>query len=112
MLETPALEVYVTLLSHIPRQVPALRRQMRLECGIVFLDELIKEGALRAATQIRWRAATRTGFPVSRRRQHDRILAIQSFYASAQQAVALTDPISSYHLVRGYFWRYFRRLSP
>jgi hypothetical protein len=45
MLETPALEVPLELLLHIPRQVRALRRQVRLECGIVFLDELIKEGA-------------------------------------------------------------------
>jgi len=68
VLETPALEVVLEFLLHIPRQVRALRRQMRLERGIVFLDELIKEGALGAVARIRRRAATRTGFPASRRR--------------------------------------------
>jgi hypothetical protein len=48
---------------------------MRLELGVVFLDKLIKEGALRAMTNIRWRADTRTGFRASRKRQRDRILA-------------------------------------
>jgi len=75
VLETPALEVFLELLLNISRQVRALRRQVRLERGIVFLDELIKEGALRAVTHIRRRADTRTGFPASRKRQHDRILA-------------------------------------
>jgi hypothetical protein len=48
VLETPALEVVLELLLHIPRQVRALRRQVRLECGIVFLNDSIKEGAFRA----------------------------------------------------------------
>ena len=47
VLETPALVVLLELLPHISGQVRALRRQVRLERGIVFLDELIKEGALR-----------------------------------------------------------------
>jgi hypothetical protein len=48
-----------------------MRRRVLLECGIVFLDELIKEGAgaLRAVAHIRWRADTRTDFPASRKRQ-------------------------------------------
>jgi hypothetical protein len=83
MLETTALEVFLKLLLHIPRQIRALRRQARRERGIVFLDELIEEGPLRAVAHIQWRTDTRTGFPASRRRQHDRILAIPSFSASA-----------------------------
>ena len=57
VIETPALEVIVELLLHITRQVRALRRQVRLERGIVFLNELIKEGALGAVAHIRRRAA-------------------------------------------------------
>lgn len=51
---------------------------MRFERGVVFLNKLLKEGALRAVAHIRRRAATRTSFPASRRRQHDRILAKSS----------------------------------
>jgi len=75
VLKAPALEVVLELLLHIPRQVRALRRQVRLERRVVFLDELIKEPTLRAVAHIRRRADTRAGFPASRRRQHDRILA-------------------------------------
>lgn len=42
VLETPALEVIIEFLLHIPRQVRAVRRQLRLEHWVVFLDELIK----------------------------------------------------------------------
>lgn len=42
VLETPALEVIIEFLLHIPRQVRAVRRQLRLEHWAVFLDELIK----------------------------------------------------------------------
>ena len=38
MLEATALEVLLELLLHIPRQGRALRRQVRLERGIVFLE--------------------------------------------------------------------------
>ena len=38
VLETPALEVFLELLLHIPRQLCALRREVRLECGTLFLD--------------------------------------------------------------------------
>jgi len=75
VLETPALEVLLELLLHIPRQGRALCGQMCLERGIVFLNKLIKEGALRAVAHIRRRTCARPGFPASRRRQHDRILA-------------------------------------
>jgi hypothetical protein len=46
VLKAAALEVILELLLHIPRQDRALRRQVGLERGIIFLDKLIKEGAL------------------------------------------------------------------
>ena len=69
MLETPALEVFLELLLNISRQGIALRHQVRLERGIVFVNDLVKEGALRAVAHIRRRADTRTGFPASRPRR-------------------------------------------
>ncbi len=90
--ETPALEVIVELLLHITRQVRALRRQVRLERGIVFPDELVREGALGAVAHIRRRADIRTGLPASRRRQHHRILAKSSCGIGYQaEAVALAN---------------------
>jgi len=90
MLEAAALEVVLELLLHIPRQVRALRRQVRLERGVVFLDELIKEGALRAVAHIRRRNGARPGFPASRRRQHDRILATLCWARLAEPSVTPT----------------------
>ena len=59
MLETPALEVFLELLLNISRQGIALRRQVRLERRIVFLNELIKNGALGAVAHIRRHVDTR-----------------------------------------------------
>jgi hypothetical protein len=53
VLETPALEVVLEFLLDISGQGIVLHRQMRLERGIVFLDDLIKEGALRAVALMR-----------------------------------------------------------
>jgi hypothetical protein len=78
MLEAAALEVVLELLLDIRRQGRALRRQVGLEGGIVFLDKLVKEGAFRAMACVARRTDTRTGFPASRQRQHDRILARSS----------------------------------
>jgi hypothetical protein len=75
VLETPALEVVLELLLNISRQGIPLRRQVRLERRIVFLDDLVKEGALRAVTHIQRRANTRPGFPASRQWLHARVLA-------------------------------------
>lgn len=55
-LETPALEVVLELLLQVYQQVRTPRRQVRLEHGIVFLDELIKERALGAVAHTRRRA--------------------------------------------------------
>ena len=66
VLKAAALEVIPELLLNIPRQDRALRRQVSLEGGIVFLDKLIKESALRAMARVHRRADTRTGFPASR----------------------------------------------
>lgn len=66
VLETPALEVVLELLLHIPRQICALRQKLRFECGVVFLDELIEKGSLRAVAHVWRRAAARTGFLASR----------------------------------------------
>jgi len=52
LLEPAALEVILELLLDIPRQGPTLLRQVGLERGIVFLDKLIKEGALRAMAHV------------------------------------------------------------
>jgi hypothetical protein len=41
VLKAAALEVILELLLNIPRQDRALRRQVSLEGGIVFLDKLI-----------------------------------------------------------------------
>jgi hypothetical protein len=75
VLKAPALEVVLELLLDIPRQFAALLRQMGLERGVVFLDKLVKESTFRAVALVASRPDTRTGFPASRQRQHDRILA-------------------------------------
>jgi hypothetical protein len=53
VLKAAALEVILELLLHIPRQDRALRQQVGLEHGIIFLDKLIKE-----ERSERWRAYT------------------------------------------------------
>jgi hypothetical protein len=67
--------VVIELLLDIPRQGRALRCQVGLGRGIVFLNKVVKEGASRAVAFVARRTDTRTGFPPSRQRQHDRILA-------------------------------------
>jgi hypothetical protein len=64
--ETAASEVVLELPLDILRQCPALCRQMGHEIGVVFFDDLVKKGALRAMARVHRRANTRTGFPASR----------------------------------------------
>ena len=78
ILEPAALEVVVELLLDIRRQGRTLSCQVGLERGIVFLHKLVKEGAFWAMACVARRTDTRTGFPASRQRQHDRILARSS----------------------------------
>ena len=66
VLEPAALEVILEFLFNISRQCRALRRQLRLERGVVFSNELIKERAFRAMAHIHRRANTRAGFPANR----------------------------------------------
>ena len=73
MLEASTLEVALELLLHISGQGVALRRQVRLERRVVFLDDLLEEGALRPMAHIRRRAPARTGFPASRQWLHARV---------------------------------------
>jgi len=75
MLKASALEVFFERLLHVPRQFLSLRRQVRLERGIVFLDELIKESPLGAMAHIRWRTGTCADFPAGGQQQWGRILA-------------------------------------
>jgi len=77
-LQTAAFEVILEFPLDIPRQYRALCWQMGHESGVVFFDKLVKEGALRTMARVTKRAAARTGFPASRLRQHDRILASSS----------------------------------
>jgi hypothetical protein len=66
VLETAALEVLLELLLDIRRQAPALGRQVRFERGVIFLNELRKEGALRAMAFVDRPTSARPGFPASR----------------------------------------------
>jgi len=75
VLEAAALEVGFEFLLNISRQGRAPCRQVLLERRVVFLNDLIEEGALRAVALIRRRIHTLAGFPASRQRQHDRIRA-------------------------------------
>ena len=75
VLEPAAPEVVLKLALDIRRQGRTLHRQVRLERRVVVLNELIKEGALRAVAFVDKRTNSRTGFTASRQRQHDRILA-------------------------------------
>jgi hypothetical protein len=75
MLKATALEVLLELLLNISKQTRILRLKMLLERRVVFVNDLVKKGTLRTVTHIQRRANTRTGFPASRKRQHDRILA-------------------------------------
>jgi hypothetical protein len=78
VLQSPALQVVLEFLLDIPRQEGALGRQLGLERGVVFLDKLVKEGLFRAVALVASRPTAGTGFPATRQRQHDRILAISS----------------------------------
>jgi hypothetical protein len=75
VLQTAAFEVILEFPLDIARQWRALCRHMAHERGIVFFDNLVKKAALRAMAHIHARSNVRTGFPASRQRQHDRILA-------------------------------------
>jgi hypothetical protein len=75
VLQTATFEVILEFPLNIPRQCPAMCRQMGHKRGVVFFDDLVKEAALRAMARVTKRAGARTGFPASRQRQHDRILA-------------------------------------
>ena len=68
---------YVLELLRHTRADPALCPQVRLERRVVFLNELIKEGALRAVALYTRRTATRTGFPACR--QADMIASLRSY---------------------------------
>ncbi len=78
VLEASAFEVLVELVLDIPRQRGSLSRQVRLERGVVFFDQLVKEGTFRAMAFVERRSNAGTGFPASRQRQHVRILAKSS----------------------------------
>jgi len=69
-------EVSPKLPLKIRRQFRALCRQVGLERRVVFLNELIKEGALWAVAHVRLRADSRTGLPASCHRHHDRVPAM------------------------------------
>jgi hypothetical protein len=78
VLKTAAFQVILEFPLDIPWQFRALCRQMGHESGVVFFDKLVEEGPFRAVALVHGRANTRTGFPASRQRQHDRILAKSS----------------------------------
>ena len=78
MLLAAASQAVLKLPLHASRQCPALRRQVRPERGVVFLNERTKKGVLRLVAHIRRRADTRTEFPASLQWQQDRLLARSS----------------------------------
>jgi len=82
VLETPALEVVLELLLHIPRQDRALRRQVFLERRVILVNNLIEEGPLLAMAHIRRRAATRTGFPASQQTFKPAVFSPSSLFSS------------------------------
>lgn len=75
VLKATALQVILEFLFDIPRQRRILQLKVLLEHRLVFVNDLVKEGALRTVVHLQRLANTRLGFPASQRRQHDRILA-------------------------------------
>jgi hypothetical protein len=78
VLEATAFEVRLELLADVIWQHPTLKRPLRLKSRVVLFDKLVKKRPFRAMALVHGRANTRTGFPASRQRQHDRILAKSS----------------------------------
>jgi len=61
------------------RQRRTLGCQPGQERWVVCFDKLVNKGSFRAMAHIRARTNARTGFPASRQRQHNRILASPSY---------------------------------
>jgi len=78
VLQATAFEISLELPIDVCGQFPTLCRQLGLERRIVFVDQLIKQGALRAVALVTRRTDTRTGFPASRQLRHDRVPAMLS----------------------------------